>query len=695
MFDDRIGNLQKMLARMGPEGRQKYAADHADDPIAVSMALFVNNIAKEIKEGKRGEPDMPAPVVQQAIQSMTQPKMPPQGPPQQGPQQGPPQGGPPQGMPQQGMPQQGMPPQGQPQAPQAMPQQGPQAPQAMPPQMAADGGYMDSRLPEDMGIGALPERSLSNMADGGIVGFNEGGGVQRFQAGGTPPPRPTYPGMIKQEGAGLLPTKTGYEGMGILEFIQKFGVDAYNKIKNAIPGESTEERLARQKQEVYDATPSGQRDKAMAELNKPTPVDSMSLPPRKLGPYSQTGVLPDQTSSGGAEDPYGAGPPRLAPPPVGAGAGAGASAAGAVSAGSNNTKTSGLESLAAKYGSIDTGGMSVNDILANRTKIEGGIAAIDPVATERAALNKKAKEFSEQAFTDLEKDIKDRGDPYAKREERANKQEASIAESAERNPYLSLMEAGFAMMAGDSPYAMVNLGKGALVGTRAYKEGLDKIEIAKTKLSETKDKIEDYRINRKDLNTKERRAAKADIRNTELEGDKNLIAGLALASNRKDTQVAADMLASQNAFSDQMKINAQIKIAQFGQDAENARNTQNNAAALVRAKLQADKGHALPSISTIANQLRAADPSLSVEKSLEKAAGLLSTSSTTKTDSNELIKANEQIQKEGTLARIMINAEKDPVKKQGLITEWNNRQKEIKKGFGIMDNTGWNIAPVP
>ena len=169
MFDDRIGSLQKMLARMGPEGRQKYAADHADDPIAVSMALFVNNIAKEIKEGKRGEPNMPPPVVQQAIQSMTQPQM---------PQQGPPQGGPPQGMPQ--GPQQG-PPQGMPQGgpPQGMPQQGP-PPQDMPPpqgqpQMAADGGYMDSRLPEDMGIGALPERSLSNMADGGIVGYAFGG----------------------------------------------------------------------------------------------------------------------------------------------------------------------------------------------------------------------------------------------------------------------------------------------------------------------------------------------------------------------------------------------------------------------------------------------------------------------------------------------------------------------------------------
>jgi hypothetical protein len=35
-----------------------------------------------------------------------------------------------------------------------------------------------------MGIGALPERSLSNMADGGIVGYADGGDIQSFQAGG-------------------------------------------------------------------------------------------------------------------------------------------------------------------------------------------------------------------------------------------------------------------------------------------------------------------------------------------------------------------------------------------------------------------------------------------------------------------------------------------------------------------------------
>jgi len=180
-----------------------------------------------------------------------------------------------------------------------------------------------------------------------------------------------------------------------------------------------------------------------------------------------------------------------------------------------------------------------------------------------------------------------------------------------------------------------------------------------------------------------------------LSGLKNIMEGIALASGIKDTKVAADMKATRDFISDQMKTNAQIKLAQIGKEADILMNAQNNAAALERAKFTANRAHALPSISTIANQLRAEDPNLSVKKALETAAEIMSTSATTRTTSQELIKANEQIQKEGTLARLMINAEKDPVKKQSLITDWSNRQKEIKKDFGIIDSTGWNIAPAP
>ena len=127
------------------------------------------------------------------------------------------------------------------------------------------------------------------------------------------------------------------------------------------------------------------------------------------------------------------------------------------------------------------------------------------------------------------------------------------------------MEAGFAMMSGTSQYAFENIGKGALVGTKAYKEGLDKIEIAKTKLSETRDKIEDYRINRDDLTAKERRAFKTDIRNTELEGDKNLIAGLALAFNRKDAEVAAAMKAHQDSYNNAVTNRTKVAVANLEQ----------------------------------------------------------------------------------------------------------------------------------
>lgn len=642
MFDDRIGNLQKMLARMGPEGRQRYAADHADDPIAVSMALFVNNIAKELKEGKRGEPEMQAPVVQQAIQAMNQPRMP------------------------QGMPPQGMPPQGQPQAPQ-------QAPQAMPPQapqqqgqtrMAADGGYMDSRLPEEMGIGALPERSLSNMADGGIVGFADRGLVNEI----TLPP--------KKENESFA----DYRQRAI-----KFQNDQMDAIAAAKRAKAEAERVAE-----LTARGGPRTSPFLSPPNEMTTAPTQSAPAVSAPSSATTSVAQPVVDSMTFPARPRSNDPRILnqPNPVSPSKSAAAPAAAAASTTNVPTGT-GLPSLASQFSSINVSGLSPAQILESKTPFEKGIAAIDPVATERAALNAKAKRFSEQALTDFEKEVKDRGDPYAKREERANKQEASIAESAERNPYLSLMEAGFAMMAGDSPYAMVNIGKGALVGTKAYKEGLDKIEKAKEKLSEARDKIEDYRINRDDLTAKERRAFKTDIRNTELEGDKNIIAGLALASGRKDTEVAAAMKAYQESFSDQMKTNAQIKIAQIGQEAENARNDANIAGALTRAKLQAEKTHALPTISTIANQLRTANPSLSVEKSLERAAELMSTSANIRANSNELIQnikdANKQILAEGGMQRIMIQAEKDPAKKQILIDNWDNRQKEIKKLFNISD----------
>ena len=539
MFDDRIGNLQKMLARMGPEGRQRYAADHADDPIAVSMALFVNNIAKEIKEGKRGEPEVQTPVVQQAIQAMNQPSMPPQGMPPQGQPQAPQQA--------QQAPQQAQ------QAPQAMPPQAPQqqAPQQQAPQqqrqtrMAADGGYMDSRLPEEMGIGALPERSLSNMADGGIIGYAETGLVsERWQD------------MKK------LPNESGEDFARRVALARQASYQA-----QMFPTDEQKEAARKQALEK-------ERAKNMAEVST---VDSMSLPSRPLGPYGaptvprQEGVLPNQAGSGGAEDPNGAGPPRPAAPPA-----ARPAAATPTGAPPAANAAAGLQSLATKD-------LTAQDIVNARKDIAFlQDPVVDPLKEERQKIVNADTASGLEELQQHRERVAKQGDPYAKQEERANKQEASVAESAERNPYLALMEAGFAAMAGDSPYAMVNLGKGALAGTKTYRDGLALIEKAKEKLTETRDRIDGLRLIRSDLNASEERTILNQNRKTALDGTRFMFEGLAKATGESKAQIEANLKIFTDARAAKQLQEGENARAVLRDTGDTARNTASNAAAGVR-----------------------------------------------------------------------------------------------------------------
>jgi len=164
-----------MLRRMGDKELTQFAQMNQDNPYLFPLAFQESQDREDMRSGslannERG--DVPS-VKDQALMAMASPAAaPPSAPMPQGmppPQQAPQQAMPQQAMPQQAMPQQAMP-------PQQAPQPAMRAPQG-PTQMAADGGYMDSRLPEEMGIGALPERSLSNMADGGIVGYADKGMV--------------------------------------------------------------------------------------------------------------------------------------------------------------------------------------------------------------------------------------------------------------------------------------------------------------------------------------------------------------------------------------------------------------------------------------------------------------------------------------------------------------------------------------
>lgn len=120
-----VNQITRMLARMELPDLQNYAAMHKNDPYIVSLAMSVANTKKQAEVAKNGLAGLqPQPkVVDQEIAQMMAPQMPPQ--------------------------------------------------QQMPPQMA------QQQLPENIGIGQLPAQNMQGMADGGIVGYAEGG-VPRF-----------------------------------------------------------------------------------------------------------------------------------------------------------------------------------------------------------------------------------------------------------------------------------------------------------------------------------------------------------------------------------------------------------------------------------------------------------------------------------------------------------------------------------
>jgi hypothetical protein len=74
---------------------------------------------------------------------------------------------------------------------------------------------------------------------------------------------------------------------------------------------------------------------------------------------------------------------------------------------------------------------------------------------------------------------------------RLSEREARLAKEEDRAPWLALMQAGLATMAGTSPFAMSNIGQGGVAGLQAYTRSMNKLEDAKDKSFDIQAKLED------------------------------------------------------------------------------------------------------------------------------------------------------------------------------------------------------------
>jgi hypothetical protein len=136
---------------------------------------------------------------------------------------------------------------------------------------------------------------------------------------------------------------------------------------------------------------------------------------------------------------------------------------------------------------------------------------VSPFAAQQGEVNAANVASRQKYADDLAEQFKNQGEAFKGTLEKLTSKEARVKTMEDNQLGMSMFEAGLAMMSGDSPYAMVNIGKGAQVGTKKYAEIQDKVESARDKIDDAKMKIEEFRRNEANMNAREQRLAKKDV----------------------------------------------------------------------------------------------------------------------------------------------------------------------------------------
>lgn len=332
-------------------------------------------------------------------------------------------------------------------------------------------------MPEEVGIGQLPAKNMEGMAAGGIVAFDEGGEVPRYQG-------------LNESLVRLPPSANSLYGIPGMQlqgsFIPQQGtVDdrtLYEKLKGYNPrmSKGTKEQL--EMAAFDDATRRFQQERDAKQQAVASAIKGSTTAAPTAAPPSDNKYAPTYPSSTGM---------RL-------GSNLGLTATPALT----TTATGTIQELQA-----------MQDQLGQPTVPQAQLDAIEKYRSGKEADLKAG-------LAELEADQAKQGLGMEGAETRAKAREAKLTAREGDLAGMALFEAGMAIMAGESPYALTNIGKGAGIGMKSYTAGLEKLQESRDKLDESFDKIEQFRMNRADMNAREVRAAKKDIRATQAEADR-------------------------------------------------------------------------------------------------------------------------------------------------------------------------------
>jgi hypothetical protein len=144
---------------------------------------------------------------------------------------------------------------------------------------------------------------------------------------------------------------------------------------------------------------------------------------------------------------------------------------------------------------------------------------IGAMRNQLAEFKANTERRAQEALDRRNKEIADEGDVYKDRSDRLAARGAKLKTQENQNLGLAVLNAGLAMMSTPGGIGMA-IGKGAQVGTAQYAAGLKDLRAAQERLDDANDRIEDLRLNRKDLSKRDIRALEKERDNAFAEGEK-------------------------------------------------------------------------------------------------------------------------------------------------------------------------------
>ena len=181
------------------------------------------------------------------------------------------------------------------------------------------------------------------------------------------------------------------------------------------------------------------------------------------------------------------------------------------------------EAAAAAQASMTPGGSAKSDTVlpsSPTTSMSGIGALLNPKSVQdaRATAASMDEAAAQGAVTGAEDEMQQYnadqaalGERGTEREAGLRKQQGELEGKEDKNLNMAIIEAGLAMMSGNSANAFENIGKGALVGTKAFKDGQEKLQARKDKLDEAIFALEDARFSDKKVDAATKRALTKDV----------------------------------------------------------------------------------------------------------------------------------------------------------------------------------------